>query len=67
MSNTAKNDFIRTDPSQKSKLHMVMNGLDVNQVKNQSECKIPEKRHDSIDVISVGRIDPIKSFQKFLQ
>ncbi len=43
---------------------MVMNGLDVNQVKNQSECKIPEKRHDSIDVISVGRIDPIKRFSK---
>ena len=64
VSNTAKNDFIRTDPSQKSKLHMVMNGLDVNQVKNQSECKIPEKRHDSIDVISVGRIDPIKRFSK---
>lgn len=64
VSKTAENDLIRTDPAKKEKVYVVMNGLDVIQVKEQSEFKMPDKNHEHIDVISVGRIDPVKRFSK---
>lgn len=64
VSRTAKSDFVNTRNNNKDSVYVVYNALDSERVISMSKENVGMVSFDGINIISVGRIDPVKRFPK---
>ena len=62
VSNFTKNSFINSYPTFKDKTIYIYNVLDTEQIRAKANSFKPEMDSRSLNIISVGRIDPVKRF-----
>lgn len=64
VSQTSRKDLVDTRNSNKDSVHVVYNALNLERVLSMSKENVDQVDFNFVNIISVGRIDPVKRFSK---